>query len=212
VKKMTKKQLIISAVIAAVLIGLIIAVSVYGKSKNSDIGNSKKVTYPERRQIATSIGNGADGSGSPGTGRSSDSNSAGSSDSGNSSTSAGSIGGGDQYQKSSKAAPPETSGYPIPKGNHFYQIEGSFEPSDPDQAELAIYLDFENNFDTQLQELRSIIQPILGSEIADEIIAFMRTKTNRTVGLDKWWETNSKKVKVGSGYGSYIINFKSWKK
>jgi hypothetical protein len=52
----------------------------------------------------------------------------------------------------------------------------------------------------------------LGSEIADEIIAFMRTKTNRTVGLDKWWETNSKKVKVGSGYGSYIINFKSWKK
>lgn len=65
---MTKKQLIISAVIAVILIGLIVAVSVYGKSNNSNINDSKKVTYPERRQIATSIGNGAEGSGSPGTG------------------------------------------------------------------------------------------------------------------------------------------------
>jgi len=212
VKKMTKKQLIISAVIAAVLIGLIIAVSVYGKSKNSNINDSKKVTYPEQRKIATSIGNGADGSGSPGTGRSSDSNSAGSSDSGNSSTLADSIGGGDQYQKSSKAVPPETSGYPIPKGNHFYQIEGSLKPSDPHKAELKIYLDFENNFDTQLQELRSIIQPILGSEVADEIVSYMKTKTSRSVGLDQWWETDSKKINVGSGYGEYIIEFLSWKK
>lgn len=209
---MTKKQLIISVVIAAVLIGLIITVSVYGKSKNSKIDDSKKVTYPERRQIATSIEKNAAGSESPGTGTSTDSNSAETSNSGSGSKSVGSVSSGSLYQKTYKAAPPETSGYPIPKSNHFYQIEGSFKPSDPDQAELAIYLDFEDNFDTQLRELRSVIQPILGSEITDEIVSYMKTKTSRSVWLDRWWETNSKKVKVGSGYGSYIVEFLSWKK
>mgnify|MGYP001493887707 CR=1 FL=1 len=208
---MTKKQLVISAVVAAVLIGLIIAVSVYGKSKNSDIGNSKKVTYPERRQIATLIENKADGSESSGTGTSSGSNSAGSSNSGSSSKSAGSIGSGDLYQKTYKAAPPETSGYSIPKSNHFFQIEGSLKPSDPHKAELAIYLDFESNFAKQLQELEKTIQPILGPDVTKEVIEYMQTKTSRSVGLDKWWETNSKKINVASGYGDYIIEFLSWK-
>ncbi|HHV34418.1 MAG TPA: hypothetical protein GXX59_02415 [Syntrophomonadaceae bacterium] len=210
---MTKKQLIISAVIAAVLIGLIIAVSVYGKSKNSNINDSKKVTYPEQRKIATSIGNGADGSKSPGTGTSSDSNSSGSSsNSGGSSKSAGFADSNNWYQKTYEAASPESSGYPIPKNNHFLGIEGSLKPSDPHKAELAIYLDFENSFDTQLQELRSTIQPILGSEITDEIVSYMKTKTSRNVGLDKWWETDSKKINVASGYADYIVELLSWKK
>lgn len=213
-EKMTKKQLIISAVIAVILIGLIVAVSVYGKSNNSNINDSKKVTYPERRQIATSIGDEADSSESPGTGTSSDSdsNSSGSNNSGSSSKAAGSIGSGNLYQKTYKAAPPETSGYPVPKSHHFFQIEGSLKPSDPDQAELAIYIDFESNFEKQLQELEKTIQPILGQDITKEIVAYMRTKTSRSVGLDKWWETDSKKINVASGYGSYIIEFLSWKK
>jgi hypothetical protein len=211
---MTKKQLIISAVIAAILIGLIIAVSVYGKSNNSNINDNKKVTYPERRKIATSIEyeDEADGSKSSDAETSSDSNSAGSSNSGSSSKSAGSIGNGNQYQKSYKAAPPETSGYPIPKSHHFYLIEGSLDPSDPHKAELKIYLDFESNFEKQLKELEETIQPILGLEITKEIITYMRTKTSRSVGLDKWWETDSKKINVGSGYGDYVIEFLSWKK
>ena len=208
---MTKKQLIISAVIAAVLIGLIIAVSLYGKSKNSNINDSKKVTYPEQRKIA-SIGNEADGSESPGTGTSSDSNSAGNSNSGSGSKSAGSAYSNNWYQKTYEAASPESSGYPIPKNNHFLGIEGSLKPSDPHKAELAIYLDFENSFNTQLQELRSTIQPILGSEITDEIVSYMKTKTSRNVGLDKWWETDSKKINVASGYADYIVEFLSWKK
>jgi hypothetical protein len=59
--------------------------------------------------------------------------------------------GGNLYQKTYKASPPETSGYPIPKSHHFFRIEGSLKPRDKKQSELAVYLDFENNFDTQLQ-------------------------------------------------------------
>lgn len=208
---MTKKQLIIAAVVAIILIGLIIAVSVYGKSNNSNINDSKKVAYPERRQIATSIGNEANGSESPGTGTSSDSNSAGSSNSGSGLKSAVSSG-GNLYQRTYKAASPETSGYPIPKSHHFFQIEGSLKPSDPDKAELTISLNIESKFEEQLQELEKTIQPILGPEITKEIIAYTRTKTNRDTILDKWWETNDKDIKIGSGSRTPIVTFYSWKK
>jgi hypothetical protein len=40
----------------------------------------------------------------------------------------------------------------------------------------------------------------------------MRTKTSRSVGLDKWWKTDNKKINVASGYDSYIIEFLSWRK
>ncbi len=207
---MTKKQLICSAVIAAVLIGLIIGVTIYGKKKNPNISDSE-VIYPERRQIETSVGNEVDVSESPGTDMPSDTTEINTGGTGGGLKSVGSTG-GNLYQKTYKAAPPETSGYPIPNSHHFFQVEGSLKPGDPDQAELSIYLDFEKNFEKQLQELEKIIQPILGPDVAKEIVAYMRTKTSRSVGLDRWWETGSKKVKVGSGYGSYIIEFLSWKK
>ena len=207
---MTKKQLICSAVIAAVLIGLIIGLTIYGKKKNPNISDSE-VIYPERRQIETSVGNEVDVSESPGTDMPSDTTEINTGGTGGGLKSVGSTG-GNLYQKTYKAAPPETSGYPIPNSHHFFQVEGSLKPGDPDQAELSIYLDFEKNFEKQLQELEKIIQPILGPDVAKEIVAYMRTKTSRSVGLDRWWETGSKKVKVGSGYGSYIIEFLSWKK
>ncbi len=207
---MTKKQLICSAVIAAVLIGLIIGVTIYGKKKNPNISDSE-VIYPERRQIETSVGNEVDVSESPGTDMPSDPTEINTGGTGGGLKSVGSTG-GNLYQKTYKAAPPETSGYPIPNSHHFFQVEGSLKPGDPDQAELSIYLDFEKNFEKQLQELEKIIQPILGPDVAKEIVAYMRTKTSRSVGLDRWGETCSKKVKVGSGYGSYIIEFLSWKK
>jgi hypothetical protein len=48
---MTKKQIIATSVIAVILIGLIIAVSVYGKSKNTiDDSQSNFCSEPERRQ------------------------------------------------------------------------------------------------------------------------------------------------------------------
>lgn len=121
-------------------------------------------------------------------------------------------GDGRGYMKSSEAAPPETSGYPIPERYHFFQIEGSLKPSDPHKAELSIYLDFEYNFEKQLQELEQTIQPILGSNITEEIIALMKTKTSRSVWFDQWWETDGKKINVGSGYGDYLIEFMSWRK
>lgn len=206
---MTKKQLIIAAVVAIILIGLIIAVSVYGKSKNSKVSDSQDISYPERRQIATSIGKDATGSESSGTGASSGS---GSGSSGSSSKSAGSIGSGNLYQKTYKAASPETSGYPILKSNHFFQIEGSLKPSDPDKAELTISLNIESKFEEQLQELEKTLQPILGPEITKEIIAYTRTKTSRDTILNKWWETNNKQVKIGSGSRTPIVTFYSWKK
>jgi hypothetical protein len=218
VKKMTKKQLIVSAVVAAILVGLIITVVIHDKHKDSKTDDNITATYPERRQIETTVGNDPEVENDPessNTGMPSDST-----DASKNPTSINTGGGlksadttdGNQYQKTYKAAPPETSGYPVPKSHHFFQMEGSLKPSDPHKAELKIYLDFENNFDTQLQELRSIIQPILGSEITNEIVSYMKTKTSRSVGLDKWWETDSKKINVASGYGDYIIEFLSWKK
>jgi len=122
------------------------------------------------------------------------------------------LGIGRQAMQWLEPAPPETSGYPIPERHHFYSIEGSLDPSNPHQAELAIYIDFETDFEKQLKELEGIIQPILGPKITKEITNYMKTKTNRNVGLDKWWETDKKKINVGSGYGDYIIEFLSWRK
>lgn len=122
------------------------------------------------------------------------------------------LGVGRGYLQNYETAPPETSGYPIPERYHFFEVEGSVKPSDPDYAELSISLDIENNFEKQLKELEGIIQPILGPKITKEITNYMKTKTNRNVGLDKWWETDKKKINVGSGYGDYIIEFLSWRK
>lgn len=212
---MTKKQIIATSVIAVILIGLIIAVSVYGKSKNTiDDSQSNFCSEPERRQLAADIGSGVlesetNNTGTPGSKGTSapGSNSAG----GSSSISAGAIGGSGNY-KTYKAALPETSGYPIPKTNHFSLIEGSLKPGDPQKAELKIYLDCERDFEKQLKELEGIIQPILGPSVTKEIISYMKTKTSRSVPLDKWWETNNKEINVSSGYDSYIVEFLSWKK
>jgi len=122
------------------------------------------------------------------------------------------LGVGRGYLQNYETAPPETSGYPIPERYHFFEVEGSVKPSDPDYAELSISLDIENNFEKQLQELRSIIQPVLGSNITEEIIACMREKTNCDVLIGKWWETNSKTINVASGYRDFTIEFMSWRK
>jgi hypothetical protein len=217
---MTKKQIIATSVIAVILIGLIIAVSVYGKSKNTiDDSQSNFCSEPERRQLAADIGSGVlesetNNTGTPGSkGTSaSGSNSAGNSDSTSSSAGGISSTGGSGNYKTYKAALPETSGYPIPKTNHFSLIEGSLKPGDPQKAELKIYLDCERDFEKQLKELEGIIQPILGPSVTKEIISYMKTKTSRSVPLDKWWETNNKEINVSSGYDSYIVEFLSWKK
>lgn len=196
---MTKKQIIISVVVFVILLVSIICVSIWGKHKREVWENAEMPEIKvERRHIETSVG--VDGSEElPGTSTPADTTGT------NSST------GGSLYQKTYTAAPPETSGYPVPKNHHFYQIEGSLKPSDPHQAELAVYLDCDN-FEKQLKELEETIQPILGPDVTKEIVAYMRTKTSRSVGLDKWWETDNKKINIGSGYGSYIIEFLSWKK
>jgi hypothetical protein len=50
---MTKKQIIATSVIAVILIGLMIVVSVYGKSKNTiDDSQSNVCSESERRQLA----------------------------------------------------------------------------------------------------------------------------------------------------------------
>ncbi len=210
---MTKKQLIIAAVVAIILIGLIIAVSVYGKSKNSKVSDSQDISYPERRKIATSIENETNNSKIPEKSNSSQySNSSSETSNPDSSLKSAVSSGGNLYQRTYKAASPETSGYPIPKSHHFFQIEGSLKPSDPDKAELTISLNIESKFEEQLQELEKTIQTILGPEITKEIIAYTRTKTNRDTILDKWWETNDKDIKIGSGSRTPIVTFYSWKK
>jgi hypothetical protein len=221
---LTKKQIIIVSVAAVVLIGLIIAVSV-SASDNTKVADNQienqDIQYPERRQIPTV----EDKSDNSETEKDSNSKNTDSTNSGNSTSGSKSIDPAsnlksalpsgtsinDLYKKTGTAAPPETSGYPVPKKHHFFDIEGSSKPGDKDQAELMITLDINANFEKQLQELKQTIEPVLGSDTTEEILAYMKKKTSYDVELDRWWKTDSKDIKVSSGVRTPLIIFYSWK-
>ena len=120
--------------------------------------------------------------------------------------------GSNLLRKTLKTAPPENSGYPIPKSHHFYEVRGSIDPNDKNKAELTINMNSSENYDLQLQELQKIIQPILGDQITQEILAIARTKTNKNVEFGKFFETDTKKVAIIANYNNPLVGFKSWMK
>lgn len=207
---MTKKQIIIVSIVAAILIVSIIAVVLHNRSNNSVAAADTETQYPERREIVsapipTTEAKQSEGSNNSSTDDSSDTTSLDASQTISYDP--------DLFKKiGNNTAPPETSGYPIPENHHFSNIEGSSNLDDKDQAKLAITIDSKTNFDKQLQELYDIVKPVLGTHIAEEIVAYARTKTNSNIVLDKWWQANGKEVQVCSSYDSNFIDFMSWDK
>lgn len=214
---MTKKQIIIVSVIAAVLITAIIAVVLHNRSSNSVASAGFQTQSIERREIPSGTVE-ANQSEETDQFKTADQSKGSNNSSTNSRNTSLNASGTIVYDPSLfeevpiKTAPPETSGYSIPKSHHFYDIHGSVDLNDKHKAKLVITIDRGTNFQEQLQELNNIIEPILGTKTAEEIVAYVKTKTSPSVVLDRWWKTESKKIKVSSSFNSNYITFQSWDK
>jgi len=207
----TKKQIVFVSVTIVILIILIVGTIAYA-GKNNEIEQSKAPEIKvERRNIPQpaiqeSTTSKTDESASSQTTQSETNKSE------SSQTTQGVLSSGNLLRKTIETAPPESSGYPIPKTHHFYEIRGSVMPGNKDYAELSIDMDITKNYDIQLRELRKIIQPVLGENITNQIIEVAKKKTADTVEIYKRFETDTKEVSIGSSYGNPIVSFQSWQK
>jgi len=207
----TKKQIVFVSVTIVILIILIVGTIAYA-GKNNEIEQSKAPEIKvERRNIPQpaiqeSTTSKTDESASSQTTQSETNKSE------SSQTTQGVLSSGNLLRKTIETAPPESSGYPIPKTHHFYEIRGSVMPGNKDYAELSIDMDITKNYDIQLRELRKIIQPVLGENITNQIIKEAEKKTADTVKIYKRFETDTKEVSIGSSYGNPIVSFQSWQK
>jgi len=207
----TKKQIVFVSVTIVILIILIVGTIAYA-GKNNEIEQSKAPEIKvERRNIPQpaiqeSTTSKTDESASSQTTQSETNKSE------SSQTTQGVLSSGNLLRKTIETAPPESSGYPIPKTHHFYEIRGSVMPGNKDYAELSIDMDITKNYDIQLRELRKIIQPVLGESITNQIIEEAEKKTADTVKIYKRFETDTKEVSIGSSYGNPIVSFQSWQK
>ena len=111
-----------------------------------------------------------------------------------------------------KPKPTKPTTYVVTNPGIFYSVSGSPVPGDKDYAELTICMDITNNYDAQLRELRKIIQPVLGESITNQIIETAKKKTVDTIEIYKSFETDTKKVSIGSNYGNPLVSFNSWQK
>jgi len=207
----TKKQIVFVSVTIVILIILIVGTIAYA-GKNNEIEQSKAPEIKvERRNIPQpaiqeSTTSKTDESASSQTTQSETNKSE------SSQTTQGVLSSGNLLRKTIETAHPESSGYPIPKTHHFYEIRGSVMPGNKDYAELSIDMDITKNYDIQLRELRKIIQPVLGENITNQIIQVAKKKTADTVEIYKRFETDTKEVSIGSSYGNPIVSFQSWQK
>jgi len=207
----TKKQIVFVSVTIVILIILIVGTIAFA-GKNNEIEQSKAPEIKvERRNIPQpaikeSTTSKTDESASSQTTQSETNKSE------SSQTTQGVLSSGNLLRKTIETAPPESSGYPIPKTHHFYEIRGSVMSGNKDYAELSIDMDITKNYDIQLRELRKIIQPVLGENITNQIIEVAKKKTADTVEIYKRFETDTKEVSIGSSYGNPIVSFQSWQK
>lgn len=120
--------------------------------------------------------------------------------------------GGNMLRKTLKTAPPESSGYPIPKNHHFYKIEGSVVPGNKDYADLSIRMNSSENYNVQLQELKTVILPVLGEDITNQVISIAKTKTDINVEFRKVFKNDTREVCVSSCGNNPLVSFQSWQK
>jgi len=111
-----------------------------------------------------------------------------------------------------KPKPTKPTTYVVTNPGIFYSVRGPAVPGDKEYPELSIDMDITKNYDAQLRELRKIIQPVLGESITNQIIETAKKKTVDTIEIYKSFETDTKKVSIGSNYGNPLVSFKSWQK
>jgi hypothetical protein len=118
-------------------------------------------------------------------------------------------------------APSRPTAYVAPSTHHFYAIEGSSMPGNKKYAEFSIIMDCVNHqtgqydaelYKLQLQELRTVILPVLGEDITNKIIQAAERKTHENITIDEAFETDTKKVVIGSTPGYSLVHFQSWAK
>jgi len=209
VKTMTKKQKIFAGVAFVILAALIVCVAAYGSRKNKmadaplktpEVNIERDIPQPDISDILSKDQK------TP----TSETSESGQTTSGTQSSS--SAGNSNLLRETLKTAPPENSGYPLPKSHHFYEVEGSVMPDNKDYAELSIRMNSSSNYPAQLQELKTVILPVLGESKANQIIEIAKTKTDVTVQFYRCFETDVKKVCISSSGNNPLVSFQSWQR
>jgi cytoskeletal protein RodZ len=117
--------------------------------------------------------------------------------------------------------PSRPTAYVAPSTHHFYKVKGSSMPGNKKYAEFSIIMDCVNHqtgqydaelYKLQLQELRTVILPVLGEDITNKIIQAAERKTHENITIDEAFETDTKKVVIGSTPGYSLVHFQSWAK
>ena len=113
-----------------------------------------------------------------------------------------------------KPTPPQTptpalKPFTVPASNSF---NDAYQSADPGRAELLIVMDSSDNYEVQLNQLYSVIAPVVGSQLANQIIGYARTKTDAYISLDRSWYVTGRTLELGSTWGDWGVSFYSWRK
>jgi hypothetical protein len=104
---------------------------------------------------------------------------------------------------------PALKPFSVPASNSFAFVEKG---TPPGEAELIIGLNSSDNYEAQLNQLYNVIAPVAGSQIANEIVSYARTKTDAYISLDRSWSVPGRTLELGSTWGFWGVSFYSWRK
>lgn len=104
---------------------------------------------------------------------------------------------------------PTLKPFTVPTANSFSSV---YQSTDPDRSELLVVMDSSDSYEAQLNELYNVIVPVAGSQIANQIVSYARTKTDAYMSLDKSWYVTGRRLRLGSTWGDWGVSFYSWRK
>ena len=184
-------------------------------------GSSSSASSGSKSSSGSTSGSGGSSSGSTsGSGGSSSGSTSGSGGSSGGSTSgSGGTSGGSGSSGSTTPTKPPTPKPPtpapalkpfsVPASNSFNDV---YQSTDSGRAELLIVMDSSENYEAQLNQLYSIIAPVVGSQLANQIVGYARTKTDAYISLDRSWSVSGRTLELGSTWGDWGVSFYSWRK
>ena len=173
-------------------------------------GSSSSASSGSKSSSGSTSGSGGSSSGSTsGSGGSS-----GGSTSGSGGTSGGSGSSGSTTPTKPPTPKPPTPApalkpFSVPASNSFNDV---YQSTDSGRAELLIVMDSSENYEAQLNQLYSIIAPVVGSQLANQIVGYARTKTDAYISLDRSWSVSGRTLELGSTWGDWGVSFYSWRK
>jgi len=104
---------------------------------------------------------------------------------------------------------PALKPFSVPASNSFNDV---YQSTDSGRAELLIVMDSSENYEAQLNQLYSVIAPVVGSQLANQIVGYARTKTDAYISLDRSWPVSGRTLELGSTWGDWGVSFYSWRK